>query len=317
MKWLQNLLSRSSMSRQSPTVLNIPPTARGKPKSKTMISAAVLAAAVMLAFGGTANAQHGQSSEAGHSGQSSGSNKGKSQGRGKNKTAKKGKSSPKGKKHHKSTKKDKWKPSGKHNTHMVKHHDKERHESTTSKTRLSEHAGYPRLKGIGGRNNKGFDFKQVAQYNGERRYHKNRLVDKHYHEKYGHQFRYYCGDSIRHSWWYSGRYHYHWDHYCWNAHYKHWFFYDNCSNSYYYYCRSHDCYLPVECACSTCLATADDEDVPPCDEDDEDDSCCCDKECDVGGCECADRGCCSDGDEDEDNCDCYDERVVVELDDDE
>jgi hypothetical protein len=305
MKWFQNLLSRSCKSRPYPSVLNIPPTERGKSTSKTLIWAAVLTVAALLAFGGAVDAQEKHSGHAYH-------------GHGKNHAARRI-APTKNNKHRrsKSAKKTKRKPSSKHNTHMVKHHDKERHDSRNGKTRSSEHAGYPRLKGIGGRKTKGFDSKQVAQYNGERRYHKNRLVDKHYHEKYGRQFRYYCGDSVRHGWWYSGRYHHHWDHYCWNAHYKHWFFYDNCSNGYYYYCRSHDCYFPVECACSTCLATADDEDVPPCDEDDEDDSCWCTKDCDDGDCECADSKCCSDGDEDEDSCDCNAEQVVVELDDDE
>jgi hypothetical protein len=280
-----------------------------------LISAAVLAVVAMLAFGGAVDAQHGQSGNSGRSGQPSGSNKGKFQRKGKHKTAKKSKSHSKGAKHHKhkSAKKNKLKSSGKNSTQLVRHLDKERHDSKNGKNPGSEHAGYPRLKGIGGRNNKGFDFKQVTQYNGERRYHKYRLVDKHYRAKYGNPFRYYCGDSIRHGWWYSGRHHYHWDHYCWNAHYKHWFFYDNCSNGYYYYCRSHDCYLPVECACSTCLATADEEDVPPCDENDEDDSCFCDKECDSGD-YCAESSCCSEGEEDE--CNCKAERDVIELDDD-
>jgi hypothetical protein len=197
-------------------------------------------------------------------------------------------------------------------------HDSKNGKASPSDSRRSEHTGYPRLQGIGGRYDKGFDSKQIARYNGERHYHADPVVDKHYHEKYGHQFRYYCGDHYCHGWWYLGLYHYHWDYYCWNGYYKHWFFYDSCTNGYYYYCRSHNCYFPVECGCSTCLAMADDESVPPCDE--AEDECCCRGD----GCDgCSDRGCdgCAYWYEEEESCGCEQcskrWRAIVEIEEDE
>jgi hypothetical protein len=218
--------------------------------------------------------------------------------------------------------------SGRDRSHDGTHDNKGRHDSRTDKGRHSEHghsehghsehAGYPRLQGIGGRNGKYFESNRISRYNGERHYHEDRVVDKHYHEKYGNQFRYYCGGQLCHGWWYSGRYHYHWDHYCWNSHYKHWFCYDSCTNGYYYYCRSHDCYFPVDCGCSTCLASQDDEFVLPCDEVVEDD-CGCDDCCNSGCDDCCDEcACCS---EDEEGRACGEcsrhKRVIVEIDEDE
>ncbi len=137
------------------------------------------------------------------------------------------------------------------------------------------------LNGVGGRRHKYFDRARIVKHNGPRKTFKKYASHRNYHKKYGKAFSYYSGSERRRGWYYPGRKHFHWSYCSWNSQYHRWFFYDDCTSAYYYYCARHSCYLPADCGCSTCFEEEDDSDTPPCyedcddcDPDDDDDGDC-------------------------------------------
>jgi hypothetical protein len=90
------------------------------------------------------------------------------------------------------------------------------------------------------------------------------VVAKNYQKKYGKKFRFKVNGKYKLAWYYPGRIHRHWKFYCYNAYYKKWLFYDECTSTYYYYCGMCTCYRPIEYVCQVCLETPDDPEVDPC-----------------------------------------------------
>jgi hypothetical protein len=129
------------------------------------------------------------------------------------------------------------------------------------------------LKDVGGRDQKHFEAKLLKKHNGKRRAIKGRTYSKNYHKKHGKRFRYHAGDKVKRGWYYPGRAHRHWKYCTWNTHYKRWFFFDECTTRFYYFCHKHKCYLPIDCGCSLCCESTEDEETPPCyvDSDEDDD----------------------------------------------
>jgi len=281
----------------------------------SVTKAAAWSVAALLALYGSAQAYPDHANHGGKNGGSSGHHSARQGNNHKNhhvdKSHHESRHSEKGRHGSKSSKdgKSKYRKGNKDHGGHGDHAHRDSHHGKDGNRGRHAHERPRRLRGIGERNEKYFDSKLVARHNGDRHYLEDRVVDKHYHERCGREFRYYCGNRECHGYCYPGRYHRHWNYCCWNPHYRHWFFYDGCTRGFFYYCHSHDCYLPVDCGCSTCLSTPDDELVPPCDEDD--DECCA----------CEDDDECSCCDVDEDECDCGEcschKRIIVEIEDDE
>jgi hypothetical protein len=53
------------------------------------------------------------------------------------------------------------------------------------------------------------------------------------------------GTKFEHGYFYSGKYHDHWSHYCWYPSYGCYLYYDPCVYSWYYWCAPAYCYYPV------------------------------------------------------------------------
>jgi hypothetical protein len=119
--------------------------------------------------------------------------------------------------------------------------------------------------GVGQKNQKYYVNKKIVKHAEKIKYSNKLSSHSNYHKKYGKKFSYYSGSKKRDGWYYPGRKHYHWSHYCWNTHYRRWFFYDDCTRCYYYFSSRNNCYLPSDCGCSPSLEDSEDDcDTPPC-----------------------------------------------------
>jgi hypothetical protein len=104
----------------------------------------------------------------------------------------------------------------------------------------------------------------IAKHNGAKKFVKNRVTDKGYARKFGKRFRFTVNGKTRWGWYYPGRHHRHWKFFSYNAFYRKWLFYDECTLTYYYFCNRCTCYRPIEYACQVCMDTPDDPEVNPC-----------------------------------------------------
>jgi hypothetical protein len=110
-----------------------------------------------------------------------------------------------------------------------------------------------------------FSASLISEYATNKKYLKNRVVDKEYNTKYGKRFRFRIGGVVQVGWKYVGTAHKHWEFFFFNTYYKKWLFFDPCTATYYYYCSGCDCYWPIEFICCKCLRVPDDPEDVPCD----------------------------------------------------
>jgi hypothetical protein len=106
----------------------------------------------------------------------------------------------------------------------------------------------------------------IKKHNGVEKRLGKRVTDRDYHKKFARKFRFKVNGAYKYGWKYPGRYHRHWKFYSYNRYYRKWLFYDDCTATYYYFCKRCTCYLPIAYVCGRCMEEPDDAAVDPCTE---------------------------------------------------
>jgi hypothetical protein len=93
----------------------------------------------------------------------------------------------------------------------------------------------------------GFKSELISKNNSHTKYFDKQKLDPKYKEKFGKEFKYKVDGESKKAFCYPGKHHHHWDHRCWNEHYRCWFYWDPCTLGYFYWYPKCNCWAPVAC----------------------------------------------------------------------